>query len=253
MTRLDRQMHDILNADFVDDRDKWLTYRQVLQKYLRKLPVEDETDSDFKKSETKNTSEPCVSDEKILETVPAKFKTRAKNLLDFARNISSIEWDDKGIVKVNGKEIKGNITDLVNDAVRHRKTFEADGRKYFSTALRRAGIPHELVGNNQFWREGSFANNSAINNLSYRDTTRSFETSQSSASEASPLSVGNEPSASTHTPIIRRSLFNTTVSRRASKKRPLEQSIALNRTRVQKRRCIFQPSKKKYGGSWKKI
>ena len=169
LTRLDKEMHGILNSDHTDDREKWLRYREILQKYLHNLPPkstsQQKTVSDQKQNE--KPSETRVTDDEILNTVPAKFKIKAQKLLDFARNAANIDWNDKGVVKVDGVEIKGHITDLVNDAVRFRKTFSATGRKPFSQALRRAGLPHEFVGNNQFWREGSFLNTDNSNDTQY--------------------------------------------------------------------------------------
>ena len=259
LTRLDKEMHNILNSNYADDREKWLQYREILQKYLHKLPAKSATttttaqqkpDTDQKKDD----SESLVSDEKILDTVPVKFKTRAKKLLDFARTAENITWDEKGAVKVNGIEIKGHITDLINDAVRFRKTFSATGRKPFSQALRRAGLPHEFVGNNQFWRDGTFTNNDTVDidtSTSYRDSASimNIDTSMSSASETSPVSA--RQSTSFVRPVIRNPVLIGTA--RASKKRPLELSVALNKTRIKKRRCIFQPSKRNYGGTWRRL
>ena len=188
LTRLDHEMYDILHTDALNDHDKWQIYRQILQKYLHKLPARPAEKKKIqpKKDEDKNVIP--ISDDKILETVPNKFKNKAKKLLDFAKSVGNIEWDDKGLVKVNGQQIKdGNITDLINDAVRHRKNFTAHGRQQFSSVMRQAGLPHEFVGNNQFWREGSFVNNSVANDvsMSYRNPTE-INSTTSSDPESSP-------------------------------------------------------------------
>lgn len=262
LTRLDKEMHVILNSSHADDREKWLKYREILQKYLHNLPAKSTSQqksvSDQKQNE--NPLDARVTDDEILNTVPAKFKTKAKKLLDFARGSGNIDWNDKGVVTVNGKEIKGHITDLVNDAVRFRKTFSATGRKPFSQALRRAGLPHEFVGNNQFWREGSFltagnTNNDTLNrtsaSTSYRDSVShmNIDTSTSSASETPPATPRHAQSFVR--PVIRNPVLNGPT--RASRKRALEQSNTLNRTKIRKRPCIFQPAKRNYGSAWKRL
>lgn len=251
LSRLDREMYDILHTDALNDRDKWQIYRQILQKYLQKLP----TPSGKKKIESKKSDDnkPPVSNDEILKTVPKKFHIKAKKLLDFAQNVGNIRWDDKGLVKVNGQQIKGNITDLINDAVRFRKNFVAEGRREFSAVMRQAGLPHEFVGNNSFWRDGSLINNTVNNaaSTSYRDTSSRMETdtAPSSGADSSPPPFRNE---SRIVPVIRSSALSTS-RRAASKKRPLEVSTVLNKTKVNKRRCIFQPMKRNYGGVWKRM
>lgn len=257
LTRLDREMYDILHTDALNDHDKWQIYNQILQKYLHKLPARP---AEKKKIEPKKETDKNVipiSDDKILESVPKKFKNKAKKLLDFAKNVDNVEWDEKGLVKVNGEHIRnGNITDLINDAVRYRKNFTALGRQKFSSVMRQAGLPHEFVGNSQFWQEGSFVNNSIGNDAStsYRDNRMDIDTETSSEPESSPpppVAPQRNHASASFAPVIRSSVL--TPRRPISRKRSLEVTTGLNNTRIRKRRCIYQPMKKNYGGTWKRM
>lgn len=265
LTRLDREMYDILHSDSLDDRDKWQIYRQILQKYLQKLPSKPEKKS--LKIEGKKTF--ALTDEKIMESVPKKFKGKAKQLLDFARNLENVEWDETGAVKVHGATIKGNIMDLVNDAVRHRKNFTARGRAQFAAVLRQAGVPQEFVGNNQFLGDGSFLNNtnsdalasaSPDNNvvndaltgsMSYRDVSRM----QIDTDTSPDVTINSPPSLPNASRVNISRLNQTPLRRHSSQKRAFEQSSVLEKTRHRKKkRCIYQPMKKtNYGGHWKRI
>ena len=51
LTRLDREMYDILHSNALEDRDKWPVYCQISQKYLRKPPVKSEKKKRSKKSQ----------------------------------------------------------------------------------------------------------------------------------------------------------------------------------------------------------
>lgn len=257
LTRLDREMYDILHSNSLDDRDKWQIYRQILQKYLHKLSSKPEKKTP--KIEAKKTF--ALNDEKIMESVPKKFKGKAKQLLDFARNLENVEWDGTGAIKVNGAPIKGNIMDLVNDAVRHRKNFTARGRPQFAAVLRQAGVPQESVGNNQFWADGSFLNNTngnalaaaaaRVNNVeastSYRDVSH-----MQIDTDTSPDDTVNSPPLFRDETRVNNSRINPTpLGRHSSRKRVFEQSGVLNNTRLRKKRCVYQPMKKNYGGRWK--
>ena len=53
---------------------------------------------------------------------------------------------------LQGQEVQNiNIVDLVNDALRQRKTFIPPGWEHFARELRRLNAPKELVGNMKYW------------------------------------------------------------------------------------------------------
>lgn len=87
-----------------------------------------------------------------------------------------------------------NIRDLLNDAARERKkTSTPNGRAQLSAALRRAGVPKKLIGNNRFWEAGEASLNSTAgtpdNSTLYQSglsTSSPKETSQQQQKTPSP-------------------------------------------------------------------
>ena len=67
--------------------------------------------------------------------MPKKFRAKAKLLLcNMHRNASpgKIVWDKNGVVSIDGAKIpNSNIVDLVNDAMRARKTCETRWSRTF--------------------------------------------------------------------------------------------------------------------------
>jgi len=72
-----------------------------------------------------------------------------KHLFDKATPIR-ISWNDDGIVTIDSNVVKdSNIADLINDAMRERKTTKAAGRAQFARLLRVLNIPSVLLGNKE--------------------------------------------------------------------------------------------------------
>ncbi|KYN11437.1 hypothetical protein ALC57_16405 [Trachymyrmex cornetzi] len=69
--------------------------------------------------------------EEIVESVPKSYRKHAHLLMKhLIRNAvpDRISWDEHGIVTIDGNVVKdSNITDLINDAMRERKTVKAVG------------------------------------------------------------------------------------------------------------------------------
>src|SRR5436190_2416396 len=89
----------------------------------------------------------------ILDSVPKTYRGKArslvKHLLEFPP--SRISWDRHGLVTINGADVSGaNIAELINDAVRERKTIEAIGRAQFARLLHELDTPSQLIGNRNF-------------------------------------------------------------------------------------------------------
>ncbi|KAM0726794.1 hypothetical protein ACS0PU_006955 [Formica fusca] len=79
---------------------------------------------------------------KILDSVPKSIytenKARAllKYLIDIPASNCKISWDRRGLVTIDGTVItESNIAELINDAIRERKTFKAAGRIQFARLL----------------------------------------------------------------------------------------------------------------------
>jgi len=89
--------------------------------------------------------------EEILENVPKSYHKHAyllmKHLLRKALS-DKLSWDEHGIVTIDGNVVKdSNIADLINEAMRERKTVKAVGRNQFARLFRVLNIPFALVRN----------------------------------------------------------------------------------------------------------
>lgn len=145
---LDSELSSLLNNDNGGDSEKWTKYQQVLQRYLRfkeqerqplKLTVEEDKGG-------ASTQYPLENE--ILDSIPRTFKKRAELLLQRLNSSKDITWDQRGEVTIKGIKLGGsNITDLVSDIVRPRKTSNPNAWQEFCSLLKDINIPHEFIGN----------------------------------------------------------------------------------------------------------
>lgn len=151
--RLDSEMSQILFSPFPqDERERWKNYSQVLNKFLffieedrKKQPIEN----------TDNDSSESLPVDDIIATVPKSFRSQSSLLLKHLTKhgiTNRIRWDKHGTVVIDGERIENsNITDLVNDAIRYRKSFNPPGRRHFARILQEIGTSRELVKNQEYW------------------------------------------------------------------------------------------------------
>lgn len=159
LSRLDNEMSEILKSVTPEnEREKWKLYQQVLQRY--QFFTEDSRHGNTVDSglpiEKNNAASDRTGDSTIIETVPKRYKKQAQQLLNYlqAKSNGTLTWDNNGLVSINGEKIRdSNIIDLVNDAMRERKSVNAIGRAQFSRELQRIGVPREFVGNPRLWNE----------------------------------------------------------------------------------------------------
>lgn len=163
LSRLDAEMTEILrSATPANEHEKWKLYQQVLQRYQfftnenRRNTFSKDTKTDEAEEDSTEEDE-RIANETIIASVPGKYKKQAEQLLQFLNSSSvrsAITWDKVGAVSINGERIKdANIIDLVNDAMRSRKTVKAIGRSQFGAELRRVGVPREYIGNHSLLYE----------------------------------------------------------------------------------------------------
>lgn len=180
LTRKDDEMHQILESSLPAD-EKWKKYEQLFNQYLiyknplkRKLnpSYEDDSDDEDKKLDG-------IPSEKIVGTLPKTMRRNAKNLLDFMKGTSNqhrISWNEKGILKVNNKEIPGsNIVDLVNDVVRTRQKFSAMNKDAFIQLLNDLSIPREFIGNHELQEAVDKNRNKNHKKNSFRQTDKTLK------------------------------------------------------------------------------
>ena len=99
--------------------------------------------------------EDVIDDEVIVRGFPKTMKARALALLERLKaNPKSISWDSTGQVKLNGTLIpKSNISDLISDAMRSRKSFHPEGVCEFFKVLNDINVPKDLVRNEERWKD----------------------------------------------------------------------------------------------------
>ena len=86
-----------------------------------------------------------------MESVPKFYRKHAHLLMKHLLRKAvpdKLSWDEYGIVTIDGNVVKdSNIADLINEAMRERKTVKAVGRNQFARLLRVLNIPSALVRN----------------------------------------------------------------------------------------------------------
>ena len=168
LSRLDGEMSEILNSsNYTNEREKCRAYLQTLQRYLyfvegskrNTKPSKSTTTTVHKVGEHINLEEEeeekdRINDSFILESVPSKYRQKAKLLLHHLHFNSDnrFVWDKYGVVSIDGIRIpEYNIIDLVNEAMRSRKTTRPSNKRHFATFLQSVKVPREFIGNQDFW------------------------------------------------------------------------------------------------------
>ena len=145
---LDAEMTSILDRPDIDVSEKVRLYNQTLLCYndMTKTHASKPTRvvvvNDEKVGNEDNNDEENDTLSEIVATMPKSLQLKARMLT--ARLKKMVDWNDRGELLHEGVAIPGsNITDLVHDLVRIRKTFEPVGWQQ----LHGSNIPMELVGN----------------------------------------------------------------------------------------------------------
>jgi len=96
-----------------------------------------------------------------------KFRQKAKLLLNHLHSNASdkLAWDKYNVISINDIRIaESNIVDLVNDAMRSRKTARPTGKHHFATLLYSVNMPCQFIGNQDLWL-GNPSTSNSINTL----------------------------------------------------------------------------------------
>ena len=149
---LDADMTSILDRTDIEVSDKVRLYNQALLRYngmtktrankpTRVVVVPEEKVMNGEDGEAGNDSAG-----EIVATMPKSLHVQARLLATRLKKM--VDWNDRGELLHEGVAIPGsNITDLVHDLVRKRKTFDPIGWRQLASQLRGSNIPMELVGN----------------------------------------------------------------------------------------------------------
>lgn len=161
MQSLDRDMESVLRKNDVTEREKVRLYNDALQKYLTfenqrtssvsPLPVK--VVQDRSTPNPGNESRRSDIEREIVESVPKTMSKKARLLIDRIKSNPVMKWNDKGELIYKDNTIPGtNISDLINDVLRHRRQFTPRGWETFAQGLKDINAPQELVGNRERWQ-----------------------------------------------------------------------------------------------------
>ena len=149
---LDAEMTSILDRPDIGVSEKVRLYNQMLLRYndMTKTHANEPTGvvlvNDEKVGNDDNNDEENDTLSEIVATMPKSLQLKAGMLT--ARLKKIVDWNDRSELLHEGVAIPGsNITDLVHDLVRRRKTFEPVGWQQLAGQLRGSNMPMELVGN----------------------------------------------------------------------------------------------------------
>lgn len=174
LSRLDSEMYKILNFSNKSAYDKWQLYSQVLHRFLQFLKddydeLNTESISNVDRNDDEIDEKKFISsqDRHIIKTVPQKYRDKAAQLISRLHQAGQhqIFWDENDRVSIDGQKIEGsNIVDLINDAMRWRKTVAKPvGREQFSHLIEKIGVPKEFIGNEKFWNKNQNAKGTPVN------------------------------------------------------------------------------------------
>ena len=154
-----KEMESVLKRNDLSESEKAHQFGQALQKFqsVRErilYPLQPTVTSTTETTPTPTTTTTTTdsTDERILESVPPTVRRKAKLLLQMLHSHPNVSYNEQGELEYGGKVITGsNIIDLVNDVLRHRKSFQPHGWQVFSQVLKEMNVPQEYVGNRKRW------------------------------------------------------------------------------------------------------
>ena len=173
MADLENKMKEILYRDDLHPAKKQQQYNNELRHYLNyeqthKLPSMSIIPS--KSSASAHVQNDL--EEELKLSLPKTYKSKGLAMLKHIRATPGISVSDNGELTYNGNIVAGsNVIDLINDALRKRKTALAPtGWQMFSNVLRHANIPRDFIGNTERYV------NQPVKQLDYSDEDSDEET-----------------------------------------------------------------------------
>ena len=149
---LDAEMTSILDRPDIDVSEKVRLYNHTLLRYNDMIkthankPTRVVVVNDEKVGNEDNNDEENDTLSEVVATMPKSLQLKARMLTAGLKKM--VDWNYRGELLHEGVAIPGsNITDLVHDLVRRRKTFEPVGWQQLAGQLRGSKVPMELVGN----------------------------------------------------------------------------------------------------------
>ncbi|GFW12717.1 uncharacterized protein TNCV_3884271 [Trichonephila clavipes] len=161
LSELDQRMKNLLHNKDLTEEEKTNLYLQVLQKYthfsnenrresesvLNETSLSENQETESLKENQKESvvkTEKEVFEDEIFRIVPARYKGKAKNIVQFLKLQESFSWNSDGELIYKNTVIPGsNIAFLGNDFLRNLKS-APEGRYVFLRALNDVNLPKNL-------------------------------------------------------------------------------------------------------------
>ena len=160
LVKIYRNMENALNDDSIPAQEKQQKHVEAMNNFtLLRDRINNKVNEPLaQKKGVRNDPEDDGDDDdgrdqtlsEVVDLFPPTLKGTASQLLQrLSKRRDIIDWDDKGVVKIDGKRISGShIADLIGDIIRTRKTVNPL-RRTFLNALAKANIPDEFVRNKE--------------------------------------------------------------------------------------------------------
>ncbi len=158
LSSLDQQMKDILEDKNMSADMKYKQYFNTLHRYDALQENAEEKPIPVAVREEKpqqNRNELPVSENELLENVPATQRHGTRLLIKYLKDNPNITWNKDNEMVYKGERIpRSNIYDLVVDISRNRRNQKpAVGWHELAEALSEQNIPETAIGNKQRWAE----------------------------------------------------------------------------------------------------
>ncbi|PIK42583.1 hypothetical protein BSL78_20571 [Apostichopus japonicus] len=174
---LEEKLSKVLADSHLDETSKTKRYADILQRFMtydnkakapttvRLLP-----DSEPVPSQNESTRNTFLKEDigrEVLDSVPKALKSKAAQILrKMTESNRMLDWNDKGELLVNERVVTGShMVDLINDALRKRKSAPPVGVRDFTKGLAQLNTPRELIGNPDRWEDISKLTTRDANNL----------------------------------------------------------------------------------------
>ena len=140
-SELDAEMNSVISRSDIPTSEKVKLYNQVLQRYMTYKDKSENTPVKVRIEDKK-----LFTENDILKNVSTQQKAKAKELISFIKDNSTIGWSDSGEFVFDDKVIpNSNIKDLIVGSVGKRKPTGLNGWKEFQGALNALQAPNKFL------------------------------------------------------------------------------------------------------------
>jgi hypothetical protein len=156
-TRMDDEMHNILQNKKLSEFDKWVLYEQVLHRYLKKLEIHKNKRLDsVKRTRTvqpddggKEEREVAITNKDTSDMTAGSSSVKARLLYGFLEKASCLDWDAEGRVSIMGTATGASVKDYIEASMKRKPAATPDGWNLYVTALKSLKIPPGYVTNQE--------------------------------------------------------------------------------------------------------